>query len=701
MDCIRSLFSKSEEVRRPRFWVRVGPGFSFLICDFGVIVICIPIHDGSDVTHSGTMYAHRASSTRGPLGGGWKSNLSPRRIRLLSVLLIAAICVAATLFVFAVHMTSNFEGTTPTLHSRQSKKSELYFYFSFLEARVCSKVALLASFPCFPITNSLLIVIEPNSSIQTNIGGDGGAEPVKLSVAGIPTSKLLPQPVKPPESDERNRLVAEEEDRTDRRREHVAKVFRAIYEPHVNACAPLDPSTKEIPSYCADWFANSAIRIDTLDTLWTLGMKKEFYESRRWVETRFDPVQNVDVPVAEATTRLVGGLLSAFDLSNRPIFLNRAIQLADRLMSSLKMSKAQLPATYINLATGATKLEPNDPSKTLRLGNLVAMQLEFAFIGHHINTPKYAVKTLDVLRHIRKHPLEESISAYATDWDSESGMPKTSVFSLNSIYATRFYELTYKLHRLFYKRVRWVDDAWTEMATAVLKRLAVQSGTMVVFKEEDFEEENSKKGKGEKLRDDLGVKMSLEVCNLPGLFAFHAQDTNGGERGATSYLMLAEGLLRVCFDMHRQAGANGLATDFSLVRSGSVSAIPNYPDADKKNLDSNWRIFESLMYMAKLTGDPKYKNMAWELFEQISQLFELPLTSSIENVNKNIKEDTKQATRTHHRTYTTAEMRFLTKALKFLFLGFSDLEFMPLAKTVWNADGHPFVIFKPDPKMYI
>jgi mannosyl-oligosaccharide alpha-1,2-mannosidase len=90
-----------------------------------------------------------------------------------------------------------------------------------------------------------------------------------------------------------------------------------------------------------------ATAIDSLDTLWMLGLKDEFARARAWVADKlsFDryasarrlpcfahngacqggasACRDYDASVFETTIRILGGLLSAYDLSGDRVFLTR------------------------------------------------------------------------------------------------------------------------------------------------------------------------------------------------------------------------------------------------------------------------------------------------------------------------------------------------------------------------------------------
>ena len=51
--------------------------------------------------------------------------------------------------------------------------------------------------------------------------------------------------------------------------------------------------------------------IDSLDTLWIMGLKDQYSRARNWVSERLHFDRNYEASVFETTIRLLGGLLSA------------------------------------------------------------------------------------------------------------------------------------------------------------------------------------------------------------------------------------------------------------------------------------------------------------------------------------------------------------------------------------------------------
>lgn len=56
----------------------------------------------------------------------------------------------------------------------------------------------------------------------------------------------------------------------------------------------------------SEWFGLGLTLIDALDTMWILGLKKEFQEARNWVSKRLLFQKDVDVNLFESTIRILG-----------------------------------------------------------------------------------------------------------------------------------------------------------------------------------------------------------------------------------------------------------------------------------------------------------------------------------------------------------------------------------------------------------
>lgn len=98
------------------------------------------------------------------------------------------------------------------------------------------------------------------------------------------------------------------------------------------------------------WGGLGMMVVESTDTLWIMKLEKEYQQALAWIqaELRFD--LNHFTSVFETIIRMVGGLLSGYALTQDPVYLQKAEDLADRLMASYE---GLLNHPNVNLATGA------------------------------------------------------------------------------------------------------------------------------------------------------------------------------------------------------------------------------------------------------------------------------------------------------------------------------------------------------------
>lgn len=79
------------------------------------------------------------------------------------------------------------------------------------------------------------------------------------------------------------------------------------------------------------WFHLGLTIVDSLDTLLLAGLYEEYQQARHWVANHLTFVDGSSVQFFEVNIRILGGLLSAYYLSDGDdMYLNKAEQLADR-----------------------------------------------------------------------------------------------------------------------------------------------------------------------------------------------------------------------------------------------------------------------------------------------------------------------------------------------------------------------------------
>ena len=114
-----------------------------------------------------------------------------------------------------------------------------------------------------------------------------------------------------------------------------------------------------------DWYGETLLMtpVDSLDSLILLGFKTEAKRTRKYITENLAFDKDIYVQNFEITIRILGGLLSAYQLTNDKKLLALADDLGTRLLPVFD-SPTGLPYRYVNLKTGKTKGEVTNPAET-------------------------------------------------------------------------------------------------------------------------------------------------------------------------------------------------------------------------------------------------------------------------------------------------------------------------------------------------
>ena len=119
----------------------------------------------------------------------------------------------------------------------------------------------------------------------------------------------------------------------------------AGYKDHAWLQDELSPVSGQFRNPFCGW---AATLVDSLDTLWIMGMEEEFQEATLAIgEIDFTTSVRNDIPLFETTIRYLGGLVAAYDLSGSKykILLDKAVELANILMGAFDTPN-RMPITY-------------------------------------------------------------------------------------------------------------------------------------------------------------------------------------------------------------------------------------------------------------------------------------------------------------------------------------------------------------------
>ena len=134
----------------------------------------------------------------------------------------------------------------------------------------------------------------------------------------------------------------------------------------------------------------AATLVDSLDTLWIMGLQEEFEEAARAVDLiDFTTSPRSDIPVFETTIRYLGGLLAAYDVSGGIYknLLEKAVELADILMGAFDTPNRMPILFYRWKPTFAS--QPHRASQRSNLAELGSLSMEFTRLAQLTKDPRY------------------------------------------------------------------------------------------------------------------------------------------------------------------------------------------------------------------------------------------------------------------------------------------------------------------------
>jgi len=113
-----------------------------------------------------------------------------------------------------------------------------------------------------------------------------------------------------------------------------------------------------------DWYGVPLLMtpVDALDTLILMGLTDEADKTRELIVHDLSFDKNIEVKNFEITIRLLGGLLSSYQLTGDQRLLNLATDLGNRLLPAFN-SPTGMPYMYVNLKTGKTRGAKSNPAE--------------------------------------------------------------------------------------------------------------------------------------------------------------------------------------------------------------------------------------------------------------------------------------------------------------------------------------------------
>jgi len=453
---------------------------------------------------------------------------------------------------------------------------------------------------------------------------------------------------------------------------------------------------RPISKSAQNWFGLGLTLIDSLDTMYIMNLKEEFKEARDWVQNSLDFNIDKDVNLFETTIRVLGGLLSAFHLSNDTVFLEKARDVGTRLMGSFT-SPSGIPYSDLHLRSSrghAPKWSPDSSTS-----EVTTIQLEFRDLSRCTNDNSFEKAVSAVSRKV--HDLEKTQGLVPIFTNPNTGKFRKGATITLGARGDSYYEYLLKQWVQTGKTENYLRDDFVESVIGMNNLMAKRT------------EPNGLLFLGELLSNgrDFKPKMDELVCFLPGTLALAAhhglkvsgslppkmkssKDANGDAQETKSsdklLLQMAEELAYTCYlTFARQP--TFLAPEITYFnqaggfKSGSSSSSSDFY---VKPNDAHYLLrpetIESLWYLYYVTGNKTYQDWGWNIFQGIEKYTKVKHGyTTISNVRNALD----------LRPKDMMESFFLGETLKYLYLLFADKHEINLKKWVFNTEAHPLPIY--------
>ncbi|KAB5593388.1 Mannosyl-oligosaccharide alpha-1,2-mannosidase [Ceratobasidium theobromae] len=428
---------------------------------------------------------------------------------------------------------------------------------------------------------------------------------------------------------------------------------------------------------------------DSLDTIILMqqqgyGLDAEYERARAWVKDTLSFDRDANFNTFETTIRVLGGLLSAHYLTSDELYLERARELADRILPVFE-TPVGLPTSMVNLC-GSKKngvcvgkgVLDRDNNNLISVAEAATLQLEFKYLSYLTDEDNYwrlAEKVMAVIKQGASQPIVPIFMSPETGqflvsdirlgsrgdsyYEYLLSIYKRCAFTMSLLIAlTLLQDRSEGVYRMMY------DDAMEAIRTNLLMTTPtnkiVHTGELQPTRSGGYQQHEWKLvPKQDHLVCFLGGSLLLGVTD-GGRMSVPPNTSKFNKREMADWNMGVK-LIEGCMKTHETA--TGLAPEIAHFRTR------NDPPMVRKQAPLDWYIkgssnpetdtsydaryilrpetVESLFLAHRLTGDPKYRRWGWNIFQAIEKHCKVPTGgyATVLNVDKlPVQWDDKQET---------------------------------------------------------
>ncbi|KAF5355355.1 hypothetical protein D9758_006099 [Tetrapyrgos nigripes] len=481
---------------------------------------------------------------------------------------------------------------------------------------------------------------------------------------------------------------------------------------------------------------------DSLDTMLLLGFQNEYKRALPIVErATFELPEERHAPYFETVIRYLGGLLSAHAISKDPILLDKADELADKL-DSVFNTPSGFPLFGVNPSSGSVV----GPDIGV-LAEMASLQMEYTMLAKSTGKKRWWDRANTVIRALANADLRYTGGMFPIKWNLTTAQPHDVHLSVGA-QADSAHEYLLKQFLLTARTDKASLEMYLRATTHVIANLIYVSPTRHLLYVTDtdtspYEKRATPSHNFEHLSCFFPGLLALGAHTLPldnleslGInFESLGSESKFGHAGKAYkllsqynlkdlHLWAAEGIAETCWltyadmptglgpdevTMYTEKRSEGYLWMDAMERwraSGSRGIPPGTGDKDPVVYTEQERLrggnrrrdyairrkkyllrpetLESLYIMWRVTGDSKWRNRGWRIFEALERHTKTPYGYASLRTTEVVppsKEDDMPS-------------YFLAETLKYLYLMFTNEDPISLDKWVFNTEAHPFPVFE-------
>ncbi|DBB14856.1 TPA: hypothetical protein ACH3X3_004461 [Trebouxia sp. C0006] len=397
--------------------------------------------------------------------------------------------------------------------------------------------------------------------------------------------------------------------------------------------------------------------VDSLDTLWLMGLDDEFSRAREWVSTSLKCNSSRRISLFETNIRVVGGLIGAFELTADHMFLDKAVECVNLMLPVFHTSSSGIPNNQVTLKQTGKKT-PRLHGSLVSLAEYGSFGVEFYALTQRTGNASYAEAAENIYRWLHERFPGQGLlpTRLNRNRGTFTGM---KTYTLGAM-ADSYYEYLLKMWLLKGQKDEMYRSMWeNSMDEMMTKLMNVSVGGLLYV---GLIQQNTM----------FMPRLEHLTCYLPGNLALGVAygAVNGSK--ADHYMAVAKNLTYSCWQMYERMPV-GLAPE--MVWFHPTDDMQAGSNANQLRPE----VLESFFYMWRFTGDVVYQQWAWQIFLAFEKF------SKVESGYAGL-EDVMAVPPVHD---NVMQSFWLAETLKYLYLLFSPPDLLPLDKWLLSTEAHP------------